>query len=583
MIIFEKVKYKNFLSSGNNFIEVDLNSASTTLIVGSNGAGKTTMIEAISFSLFGKPYRNISKPQLVNTVNNKDTVVELEFRIGKNHYRVKRGIKPNLFEIYQNNKMISQSSNVRDYQKHLESNILKLNHKSFHQIVVLGSSSFVPFMELPKAARREVIEDLLDIQIFSKMNIVVKEKISNLRQKIKDIEASLEIIREKNKLQKKFIVDLTEMNNEYIEQRKAMIKKNSEEILMLQRENDSNQEWIDKESKSVYQDIEEYTSKRNDADSNRKSLLSRIKAVVKNAKFYDVNDFCPTCTQPIAEEVKKEKISQLKTEAAEVQSELKKTENDLKDFDDMLSQLKKLSEETRFRNQKISANNASIKQLNKQNASIENEINDITSVRSDIDRAHEEMSDLNEQYNQTLTMKDETIESLNYSEAMSEMLKDKGIKTKIISEYIPVMNSMVNKYLQMLDFFVSFHLDENFEEKIKSRHRDEFSYGSFSEGEKQRINLALMMTWRQIAKLKNSAATNLLIMDEVMDSSIDIEGIDGLQEILSVMKEDSNIFIISHRNELKDKSIFDSTITFKKEQNFSCIERVYHTGGVEST
>ena len=572
MILFEKVRYKNFLSTGNNFTEIDLTKSKTTLIVGENGAGKSTMIEAISFSLFGKPYRNITKPQLVNSINGKGLHVEIEFSVGKNQFKVVRGMKPSVFEIYQNNVLINQDSNARDYQKHLETNILKLNHKSFHQVVVLGSSSFVPFMELPTGTRRQVIEDLLDIQIFSKMNLLVKESIAKIKERVKELDYNTTLVEDRVRVQRKYIKDISEMNEEYVSRNVDAIERNRKEIEELQTKTDAIEMWINQQDPNVQSKLSKLTKELNELKSYKTVFNTQAKSIVEETKFYEKNDHCPSCTQTITKDLKDEKINQSREKAKQLKNNIDEAEAAITNTSDQITALTELLGKITEAQNTITMNNRQIERLQSDNLKLEKEISELNNSVGDLSKANQELDDLHEQMNKTNNQKLVLSEERKYNDAMLEMLKDSGIKTKIISEYLPVMNTLINKYLQILDFFVSFHLDENFNEVIRSRHRDDFSYSSFSEGEKQRIDLALLFAWRQIARMKNSVSTNLLIMDEVMDASIDSEGLDNLYQILSTLDAETNVFIISHRQELKDKSLFESVLSFRKEQNFSEME-----------
>lgn len=531
----------------------------------------STMIEAISYSLFGKPFRNINKAQLVNSINNRDMVTTIEFSIGNNNFRVIRGQKPNIFEIYQNNVLVNQNSTSKDYQKHLENNILKLNHKSFHQIVVLGSSSFVPFMELPASSRRQIIEDLLDIQIFSKMNVIVKEKSSALKTKLKSIDDELVLNSKKIKLQEQYISNLNEKNEGFISNRKKEIFNAREEILAIQKTNEEIQKTIEKiPSESILQQNNKTLNEEKDAlQGYYARFIAEVELLVNNTKFFENNDTCPVCTQSIESDFKVQKINESKNKAKELNehietalNEIKKAEKESKSISESLTKISKL-------NSNIFNNNQIINRLQSDILEIENEIHNIQNSQSDITIANKELESLNNEYKTLSEQRVKSIIEKNHIDALSEMLKDSGIKTKVISEYLPVMNTLINKYLQILNFFVLFNLDSNFSEVIKSRYRDDFSYSSFSEGEKQRIDLALLFAWRQIAKMKNSISTNLLIMDEIMDASIDAEGLENLQQILGTLSKDTNSFIISHRPEMKDKSLFNEVIGFRKVQNFS--------------
>jgi len=568
MIIFKSVRWKNFLSTGDKFTEVQLNRSPSTLIVGQNGAGKSTLLDALSFALFGKAHRDIKKPQLINSINGKACIVEAEFDIGNNKYKVVRGIKPGKFEIYQNDKLFNQDSNARDYQKLLEQNILKLNHKSFHQIVVLGSSSFIPFMQLAAGHRREVIEDLLDINIFSKMSGILKERNSILKEQLKDLGYNLDLITEKVNLQRKYIREVTELNDENIKGKQNEISKLDKEIKDLQDQNAKDSEFIEANESDLLKRNEKLDAKRAKLLQFSTQFQTEIKSLVKEAKFYEDNDACPTCSQDISEELKTSKIDGAKIRASELQEgvdNVSKEQASLEqDLNGIVDELAKIRE----RQSNIHSNNQSIARYQRQISSIESDIASLEGKEGDVSKANSELSDLLEQKESLVEKRLEYSDTRSYYDACTEMLRDTGIKTKIVKEYLPVMNNLVNKYLQVLDFFVQFDLDENFNETIRSRHRDAFNYASFSEGEKQRIDLALLFTWRQIARMKNSAATNLLILDETFDSSLDHDGVDNLMKILDTLDEGTNVFVISHKGDLLDGK-FRSKIEFTKEHNFS--------------
>jgi len=568
MIKFEKLRWKNFLSTGDSFTEIQLDRSPSTLIVGQNGAGKSTLLDALSFALFGKAHRDIKKDQMINSINGKGTVVEVEFSIGKNTFKVRRTIKPGKFEIYQNNKLINQESNARDYQKLLEQNILKLNHKSFHQIVVLGSSSFIPFMQLPAHHRREVIEDLLDINIFSKMNNIVKERAARIKEQLKDANYQLELISEKIGLQKKYIREVTEINDESIKSKQKEVETLLQEVASLNNENAE----LSSEVEANQPSLEESLSKLNDDKQKilqyQHQFKTQIKSLVEEAKFYEDNDSCPTCSQDIGEGLKTSKIDAAKFKAAELQEGMvhatekhSALESDIEGISQQLSEI-------REKQSNIHSNNQSIARIQRQVNDIETDIASLEGKDGDLAKENKKLSDLVESKDTMGERKLEMMDNRGYFEACMEMLKDSGIKTKIVKEYLPVMNNLVNKHLQVLDFFVQFDLDENFNETIRSRHRDAFNYASFSEGEKQRIDLALLFTWRQIARMKNSAATNLLILDETFDSSLDHDGVDNLLKILGTLDEGTNVFVISHKGDILDGK-FRSKIEFTKEHNFS--------------
>ena len=571
MLVFENLKWKNFLSTGNSFTEVDFREHKTNLIVGHNGAGKSTLLDALSFALFGKSHRNISKPQLVNTINNKDCVVEVNFSASGYAYRIIRGIKPNLFEIYKNGQLINQDSHNKEYQKILEANILKLNHKSFHQIVVLGSSSFIPFMQLPAQHRRDVIEDLLDINVFSKMNQILKEKNSILKDKIKDIGYKIDLQSNKIDTQKKYIQDINRINKDLKDQKLAEIDGMRTQMSDLHIENDELRVKINEQSEVITTSISKCEKKREELIGYDNKFKSEIKSVVKEAKFFEDNCTCPTCSQDIDEEIKKEKLSIASTKAKELTSALNKLSLELSVTEEKLVADRSIMEQVRLWQQKQSANIQVITHIQKSINGQQIDINNLTDTTSDISKAKEDLDSYIELKNSMTEDKLELNEQFQYNQCIAEMLKDTGIKTKIVKQYLPVINKLVNQYLQILDFFVHFNLDESFQESIRSRHRDSFSYDSFSEGEKQRIDLALLFTWRMIAKMKNSVSTNLLILDETFDSSLDYEGVDNLMKIIHELDDDTNVFVISHKGDILDGK-FSRKIEFFKEKNFSKIK-----------
>ena len=569
MIRFEKIRWRNFLSTGNEFTEVQLDKSPTTLIVGQNGAGKSTLLDALSFALFGKPHRNINKPQLVNTINNKNTEVDVEFSIGSHKFVVKRGIKPTKFEIWQNGNMINQSSAAKDYQKFLEQNILKLNHKSFHQIVVLGSSSFIPFMQLPAGHRRDVIEDLLDIGVFSKMNLILRDKDSKLKEEISSIAYEYDLNKEKIALQKKYIRDITELNDEQIEKKADQIDANQNEIEELNMGNNELSKEIEGLQEGLAESLKKSHDKRQQLSQFQFQFQTQVQDVVKAAKFYEENDVCPTCSQGIDSNLRHEKLSNAQSKAKELNEAISNASEQSATVESAIERLNSIAEQVREKTTSISTNNSTIAGLQRQIHSLETEIDSLRGSTGDLSKANAELSELQESRDILSEEKLKLIDTKSYNQAASEMLKDTGIKTKVIKQYLPVMNNLVNKYLQVLDFFVSFNLDESFNETIKSRHRDSFNYASFSEGEKQRIDLALLFTWRQIARMKNSTSTNLLILDETFDSSLDHDGIDNLMKILYTLDDQAtNVFVISHKGDLLDGK-FRSKIEFVKEHNFS--------------
>ena len=565
MILFESIRYKNFLSSGNYFTEIDLNKNKSTLVVGHNGAGKSTVLDALSFALFGKPHRKISKNQLVNSINQKQCVVEVKFTIGQSKFQINRGIKPNAFEIWKDGVMINQSSHAMEYQKILEQNILKLNHKSFHQVVVLGSSSFIPFMQLNAGHRRDVIEDLLDINIFSKMNVILREKNATLKEKLSKITNETEIIKSKIQQQTKYIRDIAAVTEENKNKYKKQIKKTEERIQKLQDENNEISKKL--ENNEVESELKNLQEEKNKIISNIAELKQDMKAIAKRGLFLEKNDICPTCSQTI--ENKDELLHQAKSEAQKTQTDI----NSVKIKDDevqiKIDSVEKILDDIREKTNTINANNREIGSLNTSNSELKNYLE--SEVTTDLTQARNDLNQMNDDKENLFESKLKVAEQFNYNSVIAEMLRDTGIKTKIIKQYLPVINKLVNQYLQVLDFFVHFDLNENFQETIRSRHRDDFSYDSFSEGEKQRIDLSLLFTWRQIAKMKNSVSTNLLILDETFDSSLDHDGIENLLKILHTLDNDTNTFIISHKGDILDGK-FTSKIEFIKDRNFSKIK-----------
>ena len=567
MIVFTSLKFKNFLSTGNTWTDIKLDKSKSTLIVGQNGAGKSTMLDAIAFGLFGKPHRNINKPQLVNTINNKNCVVEVKFVIGKAQYKIIRGIKPNVFEIWKNGDMINQSSHSKEYQKILEQNILKLNHKSFHQIVVLGSSSFVPFMQLPAQHRRDVIEDLLDINVFSKMNSLLKEKTTTLRDKMKDLAFKIDVETNKIATQKKYISDIKALNNSEKEKKDSRIKELNVEVKDLQDENAALSQEVEDRQKPLEEELNKVHDKRQSIVQYQGQFRQQMSQVVKDSKFYEDNETCPTCSQDISNELRSSKLADSKAKAKELKEAM---DHAFEKSTDIQTNIDRITDEltgVRSKQSDIHSNNQAITRIQNEIRNLETELNQT----GDIEAAKDELEALQNAANDFNMSKFQLNDEYAYNNVMSEMLKDTGIKTKIIKQYIPVINKLVNKYLQILDFYVHFDLDESFTETIRSRHRDQFSYDSFSEGEKQRIDLALLFTWRMIAKMKNSISTNLLLLDETFDSSLDHDGVENLMKILHSLDENSNTFIISHKGDILDGK-FKDKIEFVKEKNFSKIK-----------
>jgi DNA repair exonuclease SbcCD ATPase subunit len=567
MITFKIVRYKNFLSTGNTFTEIRLDRSQSTLVVGQNGAGKSTMLDAISFGLFGKPHRNINKPQLVNSINQKQCLVEVEFSVGNTEYKVVRGIKPGKFEIYKNDQMFNQESHAKEYQKMLEQNILKLNHKSFHQVVVLGSSSFIPFMQLPAGHRRDVIEDLLDINVFSKMNQLLREKNASLKDQTSDIAYQLDLISDKIETQKKYIRDVKAINKEYANKIEEEITTLEAEQSRLTDENTELGTFIESNSSKVSETLTKLNTKHSILKEHEHELKSEIKKLVKETKFFEGNSSCPTCSQHIGDELRQEKISEASASAKSINSKLSSIAEESNKVGSDIEVATKVQTVITNKQHNLLSNNKRLQQISESLASKRSELGKMQSGGTDLEEAEVTLETYAEQKDSLQEQRLVLSEQRSYNEVIGEMLKDTGIKTKIIKQYLPVINNLVNQYLQILDFFVHFDLDESFQETIRSRHRDEFTYDSFSEGEKQRIDLSLLFTWRQIAKMKNSISTNLLILDETFDSSLDVDGVENLQKILSHLS-DTNIFVISHKGDILDGK-FRSKIEFVKDKNFS--------------
>ena len=563
MIIFKKVQYKNFLSTGNKETTVYLNQDKSTLVVGANGAGKSTLLDALSFSLFGKPHRSINKPQLVNTINNKNCLVTVEFSVGGLEYKIIRGMKPNIFEVYRNGQLLNQESHSRDYQKIIEQNILKLNHKSFHQVVVLGSSNFIPFMQLPSHSRRSVIEDLLDIGIFTKMNVVLKDKINLLRSQSQDTDNKLDLLKETIQLQAKHIADLKNIDTSNKEKNEKKIALIDDENQVLIDSNKELQEEYDNTYTEVKANMDDANNKIQDHNFAEQSWNLNVGKIVKEAKFYEENNVCPTCSQELSLDLKTKKESEARKKAKDISSRITNSIEKRLGVEELHENYRKqwvhLNEvQTSINNNKLrlTSNNEKIDDLK------------IVETVKDTKTAEDKLLSDKEEREKLSELRVEQSKLSSYMDALSELLRDTGIKTKVIRQYLPVMNKLINQYLQVLDFFVLFNLDESFNETIRSRHRDVFTYPSFSEGEKQRIDLSLLFAWRQIAKMKNSANTNLLILDETFDSSMDADGVDNLLKILYTLGDDTNVFIISHKQDMLEGK-FPRKLEFEKVNNFS--------------
>ena len=555
MIIFEKIRWKNFLSTGNVFTEINLSSTKTNLIVGANGAGKSTILDALTFSLFGKSFRKISKSMLVNSINEKDCVVEIEFSKGPNKFKIVRGIKPNKLEIYQNGEMLDQSSNVNDYQKQLEQNILKMNYKSFTQIVVLGSSTFVPFMRLPTTQRREIIEDILDIQIFSMMNQVLKDKVRTSNDELKQVDYESHLAEEKINMQKDFISAMGQKNLDTIVSKQEKI-----EVLMQEEE-----EIIGKNKIAIVEldNLSDAKTKLRTLNTLKGKIEQKFNTHKKQHEFFVKNTTCPTCSQSLTKELKESKITTIMESIKELQTGFKEMETSIALAEDREREHSSISKA-------IAEHNTTSLRIQKQIKEVYDEIETLQNEKNNTIQEEEKLIKLETDYlnlkKLVATMKEER----NTLLAATILLKDNGIKTRVIKRYLPVMNKLINQHLQNLEFYVNFNLDENFEETIKSRYRDTFTYESFSEGEKARIDIALLLTWRSIAKLKNSVDTNILILDEIFDGSLDQNGTGELGWILRNFDDNTNIFVISHKETLEGK--FERTLLVEKHQNYSIVK-----------
>lgn len=567
MIYFKKLRWQNLLSTGNQMTEILLDRSKSTLIVGENGAGKSTILDALSFVLYGKAFRNINKPQLINSMTNKNLLVECEFSVGKNEFLVKRGMKPNLFEIYQNGVLINQNSSIKDYQDYFEKQILKLSFKSFGQIVVLGSANYLPFMQLPAHGRREVIEDLLDIQIFSTMNTLLKEKIVQNRNELNDVDHQITLIENKIELAEKHIVSLRTNNDDLIRAKEEMITELNDRVQSTEAVIEELATSISTLSVEI-EDHDKVSKRKAKLLQMESELETKIRKFNKEISFFHDHDNCPTCRQGIDHDFKKEWIDNRVSKTTEITEAMAQIERQMEGLESRLNEIAAINSQITSLNTQITGHNAdirswqnSIKTLNAEIESIRNNTRAIDSGNDDIDAYKRDLKN-------TKDRKEELTHHRQVLEVAGVLLKDTGIKTKIIKQYVPIMNKLINKYLAAMDFFVQFELDENFNETIRSRYRDDFSYASFSEGEKMRIDLSLMFTWRAIAKLRNSASTNLLIMDEVFDSSLDVGGTEEFMKILEGLTQDTNTFVISHKgDQLYDK--FHSVIRFEKHKNFS--------------
>ena len=570
MILFKYIRWKNILSTGNNWTEIKLNKSKSTLIVGENGSGKSTILDALSWSLYGKAFRKVNKVQMINSINGKGAEVQVEFTIGKDNYQVNRTIKKygsSMFEILKNDKLVDQAANSRDYQEHLERQILKMNHRSFCQIVVLGSATFMPFMQLSAQHRREVIEDLLDIEIFTTMNTLLKEKVSTNKDNLQQVAYDTDILNEKIDLQSQYLKTVKDDNDKRIQQHHDKIEKSRREIQEHQQQIEQLNIQVVELNDSIA-DKDAVSKKKKKIEQLEVKIKSKMSSLVKEIEFFHDHDNCPTCKQDIDHEFKCSTIEAKNSTLEDTTVGFEQLQREYYNITERLEEINGVQEQVNNLLTEINSNNSHINAINQMIDSIQKDIDQLQSEDQDTSELSGKLDELNQQLEACQTRREELSTEKSVLDIAQLILKDSGIKTKIIKQYVPVMNKLINKYLAAMDFFVQFELDENFNETIKSRFRDEFSYASFSEGEKMRIDLALLFTWRAIAKLRNSVSTNLLIMDEVFDSSLDTTGTEEFLKILNTLVDDANIFIISHKgDQLYDK--FHSVIKFEKVKNFS--------------
>lgn len=567
MIVFKSIQWSNFLSTGSVPNKVILNESPSVLIVGKNGEGKSTMLDAICFALFGKPFRNVNKNQLINSINKKNCLVEVHFMVSNREYKVIRGIKPNIFEIWVDGNLINSDAALKDYQKVLEQQILKLNYKTFNQVVILGSASFVPFMQLPTGQRREVIEDILDIRIFTLMNQLLKEKIADTKDQINRIDALISADRVKIEAQKKLIETLESTKSDMVA---GLIKKyeDNNRIIELSQSNIDTKTLLIEQLRYKIGDKEEINTQVSKANKLKANVDNKIETCQHQVDFFNNNETCPTCTQHIDDQYKSKVIADMQHKLKDNEMKLELLQAGMTKLQTRLAEIQDIADQITDLNIELSTEVSTINILNKQNANLLEEINSVKDDKANIDEEKTRMKTIAAEAMKQIQVKTSLQESRKIQDISSILLKDTGIKTAIIKEYLPAMNKLINKYLTAMDFYVSFELDENFDETIKSRHRDEFTYASFSEGEKMRIDLAILFTWRQIAKMKNSVNTNLLILDEVFDSSLDTTGTDYFLSIMNSFGEKTNVFVISHKgDQLVDK--FHSIIKFEKKNDFS--------------
>ena len=568
MILFKTIRWKNFLSTGNNFTEVDFQKSNTNLIMGSNGSGKSTILDALTFVLYNKPFRKINKPQLVNSVNEKDCLVEIEFSIGSREYKVIRGIKPNVFEIWIDGKVQNQDAAQSDQQKKLEEGILKLNYKSFTQTVILGSATFVPFMQLTSANRRDIVEDLLDIKIFSTMNGILKDRVRSCNEVIREASIRKDMIEDKIEMQESFIRDIEKSGKERIDRKEKQVENLHKEVDVIMDENDEKTLKIMDELQPKLENLNNTKKTLKKLNTIKVKLEQKIQNIVEEHKFFEDNTVCPTCTQPLEEQFRLDKIVDIQEKSKELNEGYKELEAAINVEQEKDIEFTNCSSEINRLNNDISTNNVRISGINKQIKNLRKEIQDVADQVSNRNTERETLKNLKEDLDKTEKERSSQREEVSYLDFAHSLMKDGGVKSKIIKKYLPLMNQQINKYLQMMDFYINFSLDEEFKESIKSPIHEDFSYDSFSEGEKMRIDLSLLFTWRDIAKMRNSASTNLLILDEIFDSSLDGAGTDFFTTIIRYVIQDAHVFVISHKtDELMDK--FDRVVKFDKVKGFS--------------
>jgi DNA repair exonuclease SbcCD ATPase subunit len=570
MIIFKKIKYKNFLSTGNTPIEIDLHKSNTTLIVGSNGSGKSTLLDALCFVLFNRPFRIIKKEQMINTVNNGDCEIIVEFDVGTKQYKIIRGIKPNIFEIYQNGQLLNQDASNIDYQKYLENNIMRLNYRSFLQVVLLGSSSYEPFMKMKPRYRREVVEEILDIRVFGLMDLILRPQQTELTKNVTELRHKCDLIESKYETELKHYKAISDLNLNDLDGKKKTLEKNGEASYQYHKKiEELNIELESYQDKVKYKDKEQ--TKLNKLSKLEAKIEQNLSTHKKNLEFFQENDNCPTCTQPLEAEFRGEKIAYEKGKLVTLNDGMKKLIEEIAKQEELITAMEKMSNKMYELNVDVSKLQTSIDEINKYSNNIHEEIKALENKQTDGKEIEKHLEQLKTDLENTKVERDKIIEQKGYVDILREILNDKGAKAQIIRKYVPIMNTLINQYLQAMDFFISFHLDEEFNETVKSRFRDTFNYNNFSEGEKMRIDLALLFTWRQIAKMKNSVNTNLLVLDEIFDSSLDGQGTDDFFKIIKTMTKE-NIFIISHKGDiLFDK--FTNIVRFEKYKNFTRLQQ----------